>query len=301
MKPLKLIPDNTTIRFIEKKWLALSLSTLLIVATFALLATRGLNFGIDFTGGTVIESRAESDIELDVLRTALSAQLPGEVGLQQLETPRDVLIRVQQLNGGNDTQFNAVNIVKAAVQDTLSGTIDYRKVDVVGPQVGGELIQAGALSLGLAILAILIYISIRFEWQFGLGAIAALVHDVILVIGLYSLLNIEFNLSSIAAILTVIGYSINDSVVIFDRIRETMRKYKKLTIIEVLNRSLNDTLSRTILTAGTTVLALIALVTLGGPVIYGFSVAVLFGVIIGTYSSIYIAASTLTFLSIDRQ
>ncbi len=295
--PLHLVPANTHIRFLESKWLAFGLSVLAMLATVFLLATKGLNFGIDFTGGTVIELRTEQPVPLQTYRETLGDLQLGEIALQNIGSDKDVMIRLQAFGTGEE-QALAVEQVKNTLEGALNTAIDYRKVDVVGPVVGEELIQAGSLSLGLALIGIMIYIWIRFEWQFGLCAIAALFHDLLLTLGLYSLLQLEFNLTSIAAILTIIGYSINDSVVIFDRIRENLRKYKQEALESLLNRSINNTLSRTILTAGTTMAALLALVLLGGEVIYGFSVAVLFGVVIGTYSSIYIAAPLLIFMKL---
>lgn len=301
MKPFRLIPANTSINFLGKKWIAFVLSIGLILATAAILLLQGLNFGIDFTGGIVIEIRTSEPVDLATIRTVLANASLGEVALQKFGTENDIMIRLGQQSGDTNARMQAVAEVKTLLSNNLPTEIDYRKVDFVGPQVGRELIQAGALSLGLAFAAIMLYIWFRFEWQFGIGAIAALLHDVVLTLGLFSFLKLEFNLTSIAAILTIIGYSINDSVVIYDRIRENLRKYKKKPLEEVLNQSINDTLSRTILTAGTTIAALGALVILGGHVIYGFSLAVLFGVIIGTYSSIYIAAPLLIFMQLRRE
>ena len=295
---LRILPDKTSLNFIGKKWGAFVLSAALIVFTAFLLVTKGLNFGIDFTGGIVIEIRPEQKLELSSIRNLLAQNKEklGDVSLQNFGNENDIMIRIGQ-SKDSASQKETIALVKN-ILSSLPVSVDYRKVDYVGPQVGEELIKAGSLSLILAFVAIMFYIWMRFEWQFGLGAIIALIHDSILTIGLFSLLQIEFNLTSIAAILTIIGYSINDSVVIYDRIRENLRKYKKMPLSELLNLSINDTLSRTILTAGTTIVALIALVWLGGEVIKGFSVAVLFGVIVGTYSSIYIAAPALIFMNL---
>lgn len=293
--PVSLIPSKTHFRFMETKWLAFALSLGMIAATFFLLATRGLNFGIDFTGGTVIEVRTEKPVPLEQLRATLGELGLGEVALQHMGGDRDIMIRLQQQEGGAEAQLEAVNKVKDKLSGAPDNAVEYRKVDVVGPVVGQELIRGGAISLALALLGIMIYVWVRFEWQFGLCTIAALFHDVIVILGLYSLLHLEFNLTSVAAILTVIGYSVNDSVVIFDRIRENLRKYKSRPLEEILNNSINDTLSRTIVTGLTTIAVLVALVYLGGDVIYGFSLAVLVGVIVGTYSSIYIGAPLLIY------
>lgn len=293
----RFIPDEPTVNFIGTRYAAFVLSMVLLGASLFLLATRGLDYGIDFTGGTVMEVRVDGS-SISELRGILNDGNVEGFSLQSFGTEHDYMIRF----GGaeREAQLARINEVKALLNANVS-QVDYRKVDFVGPQVGHELIKAGALSLGLATLAILLYIWLRFEWQFGLGAVVALVHDIILTLGLYSFLQLEFNLTSIAAILTIIGYSINDSVVIYDRVREMLRKYRKLPLHDVLNKSINSTLSRTILTAGSTVAALAALVWLGGDVIYGFSVAVLFGVLIGTYSSIYIAAPLLTVIQPKRQ
>lgn len=282
----------------SKKWGAFIGSGLLILATFFLLFTKGLNYGIDFTGGIVIEIRTEKEVDLGTLRNLLSSQQFGEVALQHFGSDSDIMIRMQAREGEGDEQVKAVEAVKQILDTNLDTKIDYRKVDFVGPQVGHELIKAGALSLGLAFLAMMVYIWLRFEWQFGFGAILALIHDSIITLGLFSLLGLEFNLTSIAAILTIVGYSINDSVVIYDRIRENMRRFKQMPMEELLDLSINNTLSRTILTGGTTIVALLALALLGGEVIKGFSIAVLFGIIVGTYSSIYIAAPVLIFMNV---
>ena len=299
---MSIIPKNTTIDFISKRHIAFAISIFLVLLSLVLLFTKGLNFGIDFTGGTVIELRAEEDIDISKLRNALQ-QNPdfGEVSLQNFGSPKDVMIRLNPVKGLSLSTSEVAKNAKQVIAQQISGKIDYRKVDFVGPQVGKELIKAGALSLILAIAAILMYIWIRFEWQFGVGAVVALVHDSILTLGLFSVFQLEFNLTSIAAILTIIGYSINDSVVIYDRIRENLRKFAKKPIAELINKSINDTLSRTLITAGTTIVAVLALVLVGGSVIKGFSIAVLFGVIVGTYSSIYIAAPFLQFFKLNRQ
>ncbi len=290
MAPSKEI-EQKTIDFISIKGITFILSLILIISSLALLFTRGLNFGIDFTGGIVIEIRTEAEEDLNKIRNLFTPADYGEVTLQHIETNKDIMIRLQEKDGVD----RAVTIenAKKLLQDNITGTIDFRKVDYVGPQVGKELIETGSLSLLLAFIAIMAYIWMRFEWQFSVGAIVALIHDVTITLGLYSALQLEFNLTSIAAILIIIGYSINDSVVIFDRIRDNLRKFKKKPLADLLNESINSNLTRTLLTSGTTLLSLIALVTLGGDVLYGFSVAVLCGIVVGTYSSIYIASPLL--------
>jgi len=223
------------------------------------------------------------------MRSTLSDLGLGGVSLQEFGSPNDVLIRLQQQDGDEQAQITAIDTVKAA----LGEGIEYRRVEYVGPQVGAELIQSGFMAIGLALLAILVYVSFRFEWQFGVGAVIALLHDIVVTVGVFAITQIEFNLSTVAAVLTIIGYSINDTVVVFDRVRENLRRYKSLPTIDILNRSINETLSRTLLTSLTTLLALLALYILGGEVIRGFTFAMIWGVLVGTYSSIWIAVPVL--------
>ena len=298
MALLHLIPQNTAIPFMRYRWTGFVLSLVLIIATCALIATRGLNFGIDFTGGILIEIRTEAATDLSLLREALDKDAYGEVSLQHFGNERDILIRLE--GNSNVEQAEIVEKAKADLQSSLTGTVEFRRVDYVGPTVGSEMIESGALALGFAFLGMLLYIWFRFEWQFGIGALVALVHDSILILGFFALSGTEFGLSSIAAILTVIGYSINDSVVIYDRIRENMRKHSKKELITIIDMSLNQTLSRTILTAVTTLLASGALAYLGGEIINGFAMALCVGVAVGTYSSIYIAAPVLTYLKLQN-
>ena len=300
MKKLSLVPAKTSINFMASKAIAFTLSVILILASIYTLSTKGLNFGIDFTGGSVIEIQTPKPVDIASIRAKLSTAGLGEVAIQTIGDENELMIRVEKQAGGSEAQNQAVATVKELLNQTIAQEIDYRKVDFVGPQVGAELIESGVMALLFAFAAILLYIWVRFEWQFGVGAVVALLHDAFLTIGLFSFLELEFNLTSVAAILTIIGYSINDSVVIFDRIRENLRKYKKQPLHDILNISINDTLTRTVLTAGTTIVALIALVTFGGNVIQGFSIAVLFGVVIGTYSSIYIAAPVLDYMKLHN-
>lgn len=287
------------INFMKQRKLALTFSILLIIGAVALLFVRGLNFGIDFTGGISVELRNAEKIDISQVRTALAGSALNGATMQYLSDEKNMLIRLSgDAQGSENAQ--AVSQLKEVIAQ-LYPDIEYRNVDYVGPQVGRELITSGALSLGLAFAAMMIYIWLRFEWHFGLGALLALIHDVVLTLGLFAVAGLEFNLTSVMALLTIIGYSINDSVVIFDRIRENMRKYKKLPLSDVINKSINETLSRTLITAGTTLGALLALALLGGPVLFGFSVALLFGVTIGTYSSIYIAAPILLMLGFSRE
>lgn len=287
--------------FMKARKLAFTLSLFLIISVFYLFLTKGLNFGVDFTGGIVFEVTAENkEIGLENLRVKLNkktrAEGLGDATIQKIGGD-DLLIRVAIKDSEGIVKI--IESLKLNITKILGKKTDFRKVDFVGPQVGDELIKGAVIALLLSFLGIIIYIWIRFDWQYGVGALLALLHDAAIVLGVYLLTNLEFNITSVAAILTVIGYSVNDSVVIYDRIRENLRKYKKLSLDEILNISINDTLSRTILTAGTTMVALLALIISGGEVIYGFSLACFIGVSIGTYSSIYVSAPILKFMRLQ--
>ncbi len=277
-RPIRLVPANTTIDFVGRRVIAYILSGILILGSLVMLGTQGLNFGIDFRGGSLIEVRTDGPADLASMRAALGSLNLGEVVLQEFGAEDEVLIRIQRQEGDEAEQIAAIS----AVQATLGESVEYRRTEFVGPTVGQELIEAGTLAVILAIAAILVYIWARFEWQFGLCAVAALVHDVVSTIGLFSLIQHEFNLATVAALLTIAGYSINDTVVVFDRVRENMRRYKRASMIEILNRSLNETLARTTMTSLTTLLALLALYFFGGAVIRDFSFALIWGVLIGT-------------------
>lgn len=296
MFPLRLIPHQPNIKFMARRWIAFVLSGFSIIVTFVLLFTHGLNLGIDFTGGIVMEVRLPKATELHDVRTKLSTLNLGDVTLQNFGTERDILIRLPQQHGGSEAQNAAIAKIKTALGDG----IEYRKIEQVGPQVGDELGKGAIWAMLLSFAAIMVYIWIRFEWQFGIGGLLALIHDAIFTIGFYAITQIEFNLTSVAAVLTIIGYSVNDSVVIYDRIRENLRKYKKMPIAELLDLSINETLSRTIMTVMTTLLALLALILVGGEVIRGFSLAMFFGIVWGTYSSVYISAPILIYLGLRR-
>jgi preprotein translocase SecF subunit len=296
MLPLKLIPDDTQFDFVGKRWLGFALSMGVIVLTAFLIATRGLNLGIDFSGGILLEVRVEEEVSLAEMRDLLSdKERWGEVSLQNIGDAGDIMIRVQ--TSEEVEQAERVEQLKTVLSSSYPG-ISYRKIDYVGPTIGQELIESGVMALVIAMGAMMLYIWFRFEWQFGLGGIVALIHDALIMVGFYAISGFDFGLTSIAAILTVIGYSINDSVVIYDRIRENMRRYKKKTIPELLNLSINQTLSRTIVTALTTVLAALALALFGGEVLRGFSYALVVGVVVGTYSSIFIAAPILMYFGL---
>jgi len=295
MFPLRFFKDEPTFRFMDKRWMGFIFSAILIIASIFILSTRGLNWGIDFTGGILMEVRTDAPADLGKMRELFPAEEFGEVTLQHFGDEQEVMIRLEMDENAN--QAEAIANIKNALSKS-SYKIEYRKTDYVGPTVGKELIQAGILSLGLAVFAILLYIWFRFEWQFGLGAVVALLHDGIITLGFFSLTGYEFGLSSVAAILTILGYSINDSVVIFDRVREIRRKFKKMPLPDILDRSINLNLARTLLTSGTTLMALLALVVLGGEVMRGFAAAILFGVAIGTYSSVYIAVPVLIYFGL---
>ncbi|MGI9406346.1 MAG: protein translocase subunit SecF [Hyphomicrobiaceae bacterium] len=291
------LPHGTRWPFIKFRFISLVVSGILMLASIGLFAAQGLNYGIDFKGGTIIEIRnKDGAADLGDLRSKLGGLGLGDVQVQQFGAPSDVLIRAELQEGGEKAQQVVVNKIKAALGDG----VDYRRTEVVGPTVSTELKRDGAIAVITALVAVLLYIWFRFEWQFSLGAIAALVHDITLTIGIFSLLGLEFNLSIIAALLTIVGYSLNDTVVVYDRIRENLRKFKKMPLDELLDVSINETLSRTILTSMTTLLALLSLYVFGTEVIRGFTFAMIWGVIVGTYSSIFIAAPILLILGVRR-
>lgn len=290
--PFHLIPHGTKIDFVGKRWWGFVASGLLTIASVVSLYTHGLNLGIDFTGGVLMEARTETAADLGTLRHTLDGGGFGEITLQALGSDRDVLIRIQMVDGANQ------NAVVEKVKNLLGAGVEYRKIDFVGPALGKELVQSALLAVGLSFLAIMAYVWFRFEWQFGLGTIAALAHDAAMMIGFYAITGYDFGAPAIAAILTIIGYSVNDSVVIYDRIRENMRKYRKMTMHDLINLSMNETLSRAVMTHLTTLLAALALVFFGGEVLRGFSLSLAFGVVVGAYSSIIISAPMLMYLKV---
>ena len=297
MKPLRLIPPGTNVRFIDKRIVALFLSSFLVVASLGLYMTKGLNLGIDFLGGVMIEAQTKGPADIVDMRKRVSGLGLGDTSLQEFGEADVVLIRVQRQEGGDEAQQQAVSKIKAAIDEVVA---EYRRTELVGPTVGEELKSSALWAVLAAIGSILLYIWFRFEWQFGVGAIIALTHDVITTLGLFALFSLEFNLATVAAVLTIAGYSINDTVVVYDRVRENMRKFKKLPLTELFNRSINETLSRTVMTSVTTLLALVALYSFGGEVIRGFTVALIWGVFIGTYSSIALAVPLLLYLNVHR-
>ncbi len=295
---IKWIPENTKINFVRLRFITFGISTLLALASLGLLMTKGLNFGIDFSGGTLMEVKVSSQApDLGDIRSSLNGLGLGAISIQEFGEPEDLLIRMPEQEGGADAQKAAIDKVRATMDEKFE-QVDYRRTEFVGPQVGKELKEKGLFAVLFSIVGMLIYIWFRFEWQYGVGACIALIHDTFITVGLFSLTGMEFNLSTVAAILMIAGYSMNDTVVVFDRIRENLRKYKKLSIYELLNNSINETLSRTIMTSGTTILALVALWLFGGEVIRGFVYALIFGIGIGTFSSIFVAAPILLYLNI---
>ena len=295
---LRIVPANTNFDFVGRRRLAYPLSALLIILSLGAFFTQGLNFGIDFRGGILIEIKTDGPADVAELRTTVGGLNLGEVQVQEFGAPDDVLIRVQQQDGAEAEQLQAINVIKDALGDIV---VEYRRTEFVGPTVGAELISSAIWAVLLAIGAILIYIWFRFEWQFGVGAVIALTHDVLTTIGLFAITQLEFNLATVAAILTIAGYSINDTVVIYDRVREELRRYKKLDMPSLLNLAANRTLSRTFMTSVTTLIALVALAIFGGAIIRDFALAMIWGVIIGTYSSVFVAVPVLLALKLSRE
>ena len=292
--------SNTAIPFMSKRVGAFIFSAILIVLSFASLFYSGLNFGIDFKGGTLIEIETADEVNLSEIRSNLNSLSLGDIQVQEFGSTKNILIRVEQQIGGDSIQQNVLEIVKLSLNKNITTSINYRRTEVVGPKVSGELIQSGIIAIVVAVFAMLIYIWFRFEWQFSLGAVLALIHDVILTIGVFCFTQLEFNLPIIAAILTIVGYSMNDTVVVYDRVRENLRKHRSKPIDELLDLSINETLSRTVITSVTTLLALVSLYVFGGSVIKGFTFAMIWGVVVGTYSSIFVASPFLKYVDVKR-
>lgn len=305
MKRLRLVPEVTNIDFFRHARITFGASVVAVFLSIGIWFALGLNFGIDFLGGTTIRAESSTPVDVGAYREALSPLGLGDIAISEVFDPsfgenRHVaMIRIQAQAGEESVTPEMIAAVEAALQ-TIAADMTFPSVESVGPKVSGELITTALIAVGASLAAILIYIWLRFEWQFSVGAIAALVHDVLLTIGLFSLLQIRFDLATIAAILTIIGYSINDTVVIFDRLRENLIKYKKRDLQDVMNLSANETLSRTLMTSGTTLLALLALLVLGGDVIRSFVFAIFWGVIVGTYSSIYVAKNVVLMIGVKR-
>jgi len=293
---LRIVPDNTKFDFMRFRRISFPVSAVMSILAITLYFTHGLNFGIDFKGGTLIEIQTKAGpADLAKMRSSLDSLGLGEVQLQQFGAPDDVLIRVAEQPGGDAAQQVAVSKVRGALGDG----VDYRRVEVVGPRVSGELLSYGVIGLMLAIVCILVYLWFRFEWQFALGAMIANVHDLVLTIGFMSITGIDFDLTSIAALLTILGYSLNDTVVIYDRIREMLRRYRKMPMPDLLNGSVNQTLSRSVITHVTVSLALLALLLFGGQAIHSFTATMMFGVVlVGTYTSVFIASPILIYLGV---
>ena len=274
------------------------ISLSLVMISILLLFFKGLNFGVDFKGGTLIELRAnDKSINVTSLRQSFSKMNVGDFNIKKFGNENDFLIKIEK----KDTSANAIEIIKKELKSSIGGSFNFRRVENVGPKVSAELLKSGVIAIALSLAAMLFYIWIRFEWQFSLGAILALFHDVIITLGLFSLFNLEINLSIVAAVLTIVGYSMNDTVVIYDRVRENLRKFSDIKIFELTNISINETLSRTIITSVTTLLALVSIYLFGGEILKGFSLAMIMGVVFGTYSSIYIANPILVKLRVSQK
>jgi preprotein translocase subunit SecF len=297
LRPLIVIRHVPKIDFMRWHRFGFAFSIILGCISIGLFATIGLNYGIDFKGGTLIEAKTQGPADLAAMRAKLDALHIGEASLQNFGDPTEVLIRLPEQPGGDAGQQKAIELARQA----LGPGIDYRRTEVVGPTVGAELIRAGASATVLALVAILIYIWFRFEWQFGVGATLSTIHDVVTTIGLFAIFRLEFDLTTLAAILTIAGYSINDTVVIYDRLREAMRKHRTMPFRDLINLALNETLSRTILTVSTVALAVLSFLFFGGEVLKGFSIAMLWGIVIGTYSSLFIAAPIIYYIQPNRR
>jgi preprotein translocase SecF subunit len=302
MMSFRLVPDRTRVPFTRFEMVGYAISAFLIVMTLLLVPTKGLNFGIDFRGGIMIEVGMPGPAaDIAAMRTTLGGMGLGEVSLQEFGDPSTVLIRVERQAGDEAAQLAAVDQIRTALATEFGEGISYRRVEFVGPRVSEELLWAGIQAVLFAILAILAYVWFRFEWQFAVGAVVALVHDTVTTMGLFALFGLEFNLATVAAILTIVGYSLNDTVVIYDRVRENLRKYKAMPLRDLIDLSLNETLARTLMTSITTLIALFALVIFGGPVIRDFVLAMIWGVVIGTFSTIYVASPMLLHLRLRAE
>ncbi len=284
------------INFVSKFKVANLFSTIIFILSIMFISFKGLNYGIDFKGGTLIELRSDTIVEVSSIRSTLNSMDLGDVNVKKFGKDGDYLIKVEQKNSNSN---NLIPKIKKKLIDNLNADINFRRVENVGPKVSSELLKSSITAISLALAAMLFYIWVRFEWQFSVGSIVALFHDVIITLGIFSVLSLEINLSIIAAVLTIVGYSMNDTVVIYDRIRENLFKYNKMNITEIANLSINETLARTIITSITTLLALISIYILGGEILRGFSFAMILGVLIGTYSSIFVASPILKFFKVS--
>ncbi|WGI23468.1 protein translocase subunit SecF [Amylibacter sp. IMCC11727] len=301
---LKLVPTSTNVDFFKVNKITFGASILAMIASIVVFFLIGLNYGIDFRGGTTIRTDSQVAVDVGAYRTALEPLNLGDISITEVNDISNpdqnvAQIRIQAQDGDEAISNDLILSLKAAL-NALDSTMTFPQVESVGPKVSGELIQTAVIAVVLAMCAVLFYIWLRFEWQFSVGAVAALVHDIVLTIGVFSLLQIKFDLAIIAALLTIVGYSLNDTVVVFDRVRENLRKYKKKPLKDVLNLSINETLSRTVMTSVTTLIALISLFVLGGDVIRGFVFAMIWGVLVGTYSSVFVASAILLKLDVKR-
>ena len=283
------------INFVSNFKKANTASVIIFILSIFFIIFKGLNYGIDFKGGTLIELRSDTSLNASTIRDALKTMNLGDVNVKKFGRDGDYLIKIEQKNNSN----NLIPGIKNKLSANLNSEIDFRRVENVGPKVSSELLESSIIAISLALAAMLFYIWVRFEWQFSVGSIVALFHDVVITLGIFSVLSLEINLSIIAAVLTIVGYSMNDTVVIYDRIRENLLKYSKISIIDIANLSINETLARTIITSVTTLLALVSIYVLGGEILRGFSFAMILGVIIGTYSSIFVAAPILKFFKVS--
>ncbi|MCA8887796.1 MAG: protein translocase subunit SecF [Parvularculaceae bacterium] len=306
---LKLIPDNTHIPFTNWRFIAMTLSAVMVISSIIAVATLGLNFGVDFKGGVTIEVVDDQPVDLGNVRSTIGALGLGEVNVTEIQdvggAEKGILVTVEQQDteaheDADAAQQNAADQVREALRQLLGDDVEFRKTEVVGATVSGELVEKGILAVVLAITGMLFYIWMRFEWQFSVGSIVALVHDITITMGMFAVTRLDFNVATIAALLTIVGYSMNDTVVVYDRVRENLRKYKKKPLPELIDLSINETLTRTVMTSGTTLLSLIALFFFGGEVLRGFTAAIIFGILIGTYSSIFVASPFLLATGVKR-
>ena len=297
MSSIRWIKKDLNIDFLKFKNIATILSILAIISSLFFLFYKNLNFGIDFKGGTLIEIKKDKELSIAEIRNQLSELNIGDIQIQTFGSDNTILIRIENsTNLAANADMSSIELIRSS----LGNNVIIQRTEIVGPKVSSELIQKGIIAIIIAVFLMLFYIWVRFEWQFSIGAVAALIHDVIITMGIFSFLQIEFNLSIIAALLTIIGYSMNDTVVVYDRIRENLRKYKQMNIFDLINQSLNETMSRTLLTSVTTLLALFSLYFLGGEVLKGFTLAMIIGVFIGTYSSVFIASQIILYLNVKR-
>ena len=297
MSSIRWIKKDLKINFLRVKNIATILSILAIISSLFFLIYKNLNFGIDFKGGTLIEIKKDENLSIAEIRNQLSELNIGDIQIQTFGSDDIILIRIENsTNLDANADMSSIELIRSS----LGNDVIIQRTEIVGPKVSSELIQKGIIAIIIAVFLMLFYIWIRFEWQFSIGAVTALIHDVMITMGIFSFLQIEFNLSIIAALLTIIGYSMNDTVVVYDRIRENLRKYKQMNIFDLINQSLNETMSRTLLTSVTTLLALFSLYFLGGEVLKGFTLAMIIGVFIGTYSSVFIASQIILYLNVKR-